>query len=794
MKKKKLFLSLAIASAALFSLAACNNTGNAGASTSVPSATPSASSQSTPEASSSAPAASSSNAEASEYSVVIKAKYSDKTTTDTLDTVTVAAGTKINRPNDTVKEGYVFVDYYTNSALTTKFDFGNTAITKATTIYAYYDNQTKYNEFKTDAAENGISAFDIDETFNSITSLTKATDFSTTPRLVDASEGSAAVNISGLKAELVSDGTNKGRLTVDFGGSQTTSTIYGYFELELGQLQKDMFFEVFANGTKSDGTATSKYKLLRIGIEKTGALRAKKDNDANEISLTNPFKFAAEKKYSVAYKIDTTAKKFELGVDDTIIFEYDYSNDSVTGINAVSITNVKPADGDKVYVDNMLCKVAAFDLTSAVANAQTELQDQYDESATLDQGTTFTDEQFATIYAPVKTSLDEGKALIATATDAATLLTKLGTAQTNLETAVNTLRASIKSQAKDAIADKTLSASDIAAAIAFGETDPEAQLAALKTKYTALLDATDYAICGVQELFEDFDERADDIAREKIIMTLNFYEYGYKAQTGLTGFASGVTYYTEAEGVYTKVGASAEFDAAKTYYTYEPLPVKDASNNPVTESFRMVKGDNMRKYEVAPSDGYRALVDIFINDTFTTQLATQTFDADSNLYVIETNTIKWNCRDLAVDADDADAAIAADSIIVYGYVVTKGSVVSKLNSDKDSCIGYEIGKNKTGSFVITLTEAAKVTFVVGSTSSSNTTTKVELIKSGATAATAVTTFEANGTDSTNDNGVMSIIGTDGVTVVYELAAGTYEFQTEDTSRGVRVQQVIVSFE
>ena len=98
MKKKKLFLSLAIASAALFSLAACNNTGNAGASTSVPSATPSASSQSTPEASSSAPAASSSNAEASEYSVVIKAKYSDKTTTDTLDTVTVAAGTKINRP------------------------------------------------------------------------------------------------------------------------------------------------------------------------------------------------------------------------------------------------------------------------------------------------------------------------------------------------------------------------------------------------------------------------------------------------------------------------------------------------------------------------------------------------------------------------------------------------------------------------------------------------------------------------------------------------------------------------
>ena len=661
MKKKKLFLGLAIASAALFGLAACNNTGNAGGSTSVPSVTPSTS-QSTPEASSSAPAASSSAAEATEFSVVIKAKYSDKTSTDTLSTVTVANGGKINRPNDTVKEGYVFVDYFTNSALTSKFDFGNTTITKATTIYAYYDNQTKYNEFKTDAAENGITAFDIDEAFNSITSLEKSTDFSTTPRLVDASEGSAAVNISGLKAELVSDGTNKGRLTVDFGGSQTTSTIYGYFELVLGQLQKDMLFEVFANGTKSDGTATSKYKLLRIGIEKTGALRAKKDNDANEISLTNPFKFAAEKKYSVAYQIDTTAKKFQLGVDDAIIFEYDYSNDSVTGINGVSITNVKPADGDKVYVDNMLCKVAAFDLTSAVANAQEELQDQYDESATLDQGLVFTDEQFATIYAPVKTSLDEGKALIATATDAATLLTKLGTAQTNLETAVNTLRASFKSQAKDEIAAKTLSASDIAAATAFGETDPEAQLAALKTKYTALIDADDYAICGVQELFDDFDERADDIAREKIIMTLNFYEYGYKAQTGLTAFASGVTYYTEAEGVYTKVGASAEFDAAKTYYTYEPLPVKDASNNPVTESFRMVKGDNMRKYEVTPSAGYRALVNIFVNDTFTTQLATQTFDADSNLYVIETNTIKWNCRDLTVDADDADAAIAAGGL------------------------------------------------------------------------------------------------------------------------------------
>ena len=117
MKKKKLFLGLAIASAALFGLAACNNTGNAGGSTSVPSVTPSTS-QSTPEASSSAPAASSSAAEATEFSVVIKAKYSDKTSTDTLSTVTVANGGKINRPNDTVKEGYVFVDYFTNSALT----------------------------------------------------------------------------------------------------------------------------------------------------------------------------------------------------------------------------------------------------------------------------------------------------------------------------------------------------------------------------------------------------------------------------------------------------------------------------------------------------------------------------------------------------------------------------------------------------------------------------------------------------------------------------------------------------
>ncbi len=109
MKKRKIFLGLAIAGAAIFGLAACNET----------------------------PAASSSGTqEVQQYTVTFK----DAGTT--VSTATVDSGSKVTKPADPTKAEdasatYVFAGWFSDEAMTTEFDF-NSTIEASTTLFAKY--------------------------------------------------------------------------------------------------------------------------------------------------------------------------------------------------------------------------------------------------------------------------------------------------------------------------------------------------------------------------------------------------------------------------------------------------------------------------------------------------------------------------------------------------------------------------------------------------------------------------------------------------------------------------------
>lgn len=788
MKKKKLFASLAIATAALFSLAACTNNGTA---TSNPDASKSIPAESTSTGASASTPAPSASTEATEVAVKIIAKYSDKAN-ETLDTRNVNAGTTINRPNDTIKEGYEFVDYYANAALTTKFDFSQ-PITKATNIYAFYDNVATYKQIKAEAEAAG-ETFEIDERFNTITALEKATDYGTTARIVDGSKagGTAAANISGLKAEIVPGGTDKGTLMVDFGGSQTTSIVRGYFEVEFTALQKDIFMEFHATGNKADGTSTTKYKVLRVGCDKSGKLRYKYNNDTDE-NNNFTYTFKANQIYHISYEIDTIAKNISIYSDTTKLFDYSYASETAItgGINGMVITNIKAADNDKVYVDNMLVNIVPFDLDDAKASAKDALQDEYNAYLAADKGNLGDDEFDMDVYATVTAALASGKDLIDTSTDPDTISTNKASASTALEAAVNTTRTTQKTAVRALINDTRFAQEQIDQATGYGETDPEGQLTALKTKYDALA-ASDSVVTldDLRNLFEAYTDDVEDILAEKVELTVNYYEYGYNRQE-ITAFAEGVTYYTENSGEYTAVAADATFDSTKAYYTYGPVQVVDNST-PVTSTVRVVKDKSLAKYTFDACAGYKLVSGVYTDAAFTTILDNnKTYSAADNLYVIVTNTATWNCKDLVVTSADENKDYKNVDLIL-GVAETSGSVTLKLNGDKNASIGIELGKSSGGKVVITLDATAKVTFGLSSTGSGNNSADTKLqTKAGATVTTLV--FNPAGTESTNTNGVLDIKKNTSSIATYTLDAGEYELLTAGSSRGVRVQYITIEY-
>jgi len=127
MKKRKILVSLALASACLFSLAACGKTEE-------PTPTPAPTTTTT---------AAPTTTTQSDLAVKFVAKYSDGAADEELTALakSVKSGSKVARPDAPEKADYKFVAYYSSQAIGNEFDFDK-AITAATTIYAFYDKKT----------------------------------------------------------------------------------------------------------------------------------------------------------------------------------------------------------------------------------------------------------------------------------------------------------------------------------------------------------------------------------------------------------------------------------------------------------------------------------------------------------------------------------------------------------------------------------------------------------------------------------------------------------------------------
>ncbi len=150
----------------------------------------------------------------------------------------------------------------------------------------------------------------------------------------------------------------------------------------------------------------------------------------------------------------------------------------------------------------------------------------------------------------------------------------------------------------------------------------------------------------------------------------------------------------------------------------------------------------------------------------------------------------------AEDAELGQSAIAADTQLT-SIVKTAGNVTAKYNTAADACIGYEVKQNGAGSLVVVVPTGKNVTvtFLLRSTSSSNTSDGIALYNGETVVVPTSFTPDADDSDSTNTDGVMLIKGTKDATVVYTLAAGTYTLKNNASTtnnRGFRVFGVTVA--
>ena len=150
----------------------------------------------------------------------------------------------------------------------------------------------------------------------------------------------------------------------------------------------------------------------------------------------------------------------------------------------------------------------------------------------------------------------------------------------------------------------------------------------------------------------------------------------------------------------------------------------------------------------------------------------------------------------AEDAELGQTSIAADTQLT-SIVKTAGNVTAKYNGDGDACIGYEVKQNGAGSLVVVVPTGKNVTvtFLLRSTSSSNTSDGIALYNGETVVVPTSFTADADDSVSTNTAGVMLIKGTKDATVVYTLAAGTYTLKNNASTannRGFRVFGVTVA--
>ena len=694
MKKRKILVSLALASACLFSLAACGKTEE-------PTPTPTATTTTTNDS----------------LAVTFKARYSDGTPEEELTALakSVKSGEKVAKPADPTKDGYRFVGFETANGAA--FDF-NQNITKATTVYAYFDKVVSAYDTIAEST-NKYLAYNFNDT-NAETDLETAF-----PLLTNESVGTGDVVFEGHKLKLVnqekSETTkNDGHAAVVFENELKNCVVKGTVSLASSRVDTLNFIHFYEVG---EGQSGGKYE---IGATSKG-LRYNGSEDENTA-------IESEKEYVYNFELDLLNQKITVTVDGQ---ETAIKNASIdfNKLKRIDFGSTKGKEG-YVTIDSLAIEVVGASLDDGKTVAKADLLSAYNAYVTSDKHESINDNQWKGI-SDAKTA---GDTAIEAATDFDTLATALTTAENNMNTAVNQLRTYLVSSIKNGLNAWTWSSDSTAQANYNAGSDSEktaydAALTALKgnyvkagatkatiaesnfasakaylyvknesnelvavaadAQYSATTDyyynfelkynktgeteytSTPVTIKELATLQANFINEAKAIVKEKVDVTVKYLARSFAEATGITAFATGVDYYTLNDvyapkkltefktGVtyYTKSGTTytentAEFDANKTYYVKtQNYVLKEAS---VTEPVDGVTYYTLG-YASAGADGtYKVIKD---DKTSLSDVPTFTNHVILAVYSNEVCTT-------AFDFDNTDITAATTLYAVVGEKVT----------------------------------------------------------------------------------------------------------------------------
>lgn len=813
MKKRRILVSLALASAALFSLAACGKT------ESTPTPTPAPTSAPAP-ATSSTPAASSSVQAAEKVTVKYIAKYSDGAADEELTALAtqIDKNTKATAPAENpTKDGYVFKGFR-NKTTHLPFDF-NANITKNTDIVAYFYKPGTYDEIA--ASDDAVMAYDFDDAVLGAKIPAYDADLTGLCNDKDADDEKYGATV------VVGDYHNKLK-TYDLGGSQTKVlfnikdaienskvTIYAKFQLAGTMGSSWPFFEVLTN----NGTSTvAAYGLAGDGNKKLGY----RVNEGGYQNYKDEL-LEAEKEYTALIVVDTDAKTIKLTLNGEEFAAVSANFDNVVGFRFVTGgsagTYTEHSDERFIIIDQFAVKAEANDIAAVKAGAKAAVKSAYDAFVESDKDSHLDDDEWKPVLDEYNAAYTETTGTIDAATDAAGVKAARDAAITNIKSAVTALRNEKADELTALLAHKGTAGcwywegtalDNYNAGTPDEKTAYDTALDALKDTYAAKLGTIKNVVEGYEFLAE-FETAANNIVKEKVDVTVKYYKYQYTEATGITEFATGTTYYTEASGVYTKVADDATFDSAKKYYT---RAIVSAGSD---GTFKTIKDEKTNSSLVPQIAGFFN-IGYYSSATLETAFDfanTNITDGNTIIYVLAVSKLNWSVADIT---DIPDMATEGNSIDVPANTVllqnikTGGTVVAKfngsLNEDKtvkkenSACSGYEVGKNKTGEIDVTVEKDRSiiVTFSIVSTSAKNTSDKIKLVDS-TNALVAMTSYDVTNVTTVGNKTEISGSVTDNVllaagtavpaTITYTLTEGTYKLISESGSRGFRVTNISV---
>ena len=809
MKKRRILVSLALASAALFSLAACGKT------ESTPTPTPAPTSAAPAPATSSTPAASSSVQAADKVTVKYIAKYSDGAADEELTALAtqIDKNTKATAPAENpTKDGYVFKGFK-NKTTHLPFDF-NANITKNTDIVAYFYKPGTYDEIA--ASDDAVMAYDFDDA--AIGAKIPAYDANVTglsnDKEADAETYGATVVVKDyhnmLKTYDLGSGQTKVLFNIKDAITNSKVTIYAKFKLDGTMGSKWPFIEVLTdNGTSTVaaygfGGDSNKKIGYRLGSNETY------ENYKDEL-------LEVDKEYNALFEIDTDAKTIKLTLNGEAFDPVSADFDNIAGVKFVTGgsagTYTNHSDERFILIDQFAVKAEANDIATVKSGAKSIVKDAYDGFLATDKTAEIDDTDWASVKTAYENAYNENGTIDA-ATDAAGVKAARDAAITAIGTAVNALRTAKLAELKTAItswsfAVDTEANTKYAALSSVDKADSDAELAKLKEKYTKDVDGVIYTAKNIKEGFEILDQFVADARAccgERAVITVKYYKYVYTEATGLTSWAENTEYFTKAEFEYvlvdqTKVTAPA---SGVKYYT-RTISSYGAEKD---KTFKAIKGFTTSISKVEKVD------DFFVNSAYTDDKLTTLFDfdntkinQDTTLHVLISNVAKWSKTDYNGHANDEAIPDNYKIAEICKIVNTSSSKYAKNKTSKvdgvqtTNCIGFSFEKGR-GCLQIDVKEGftATINVIIGSDGSSNTTDKIyltnittstpEVVKTGIVlnkdSADSTSTFDSS-------TGEIKVKGTDGKTsLTLTLSAGTYKLgDSSDSSKALRIQGVTV---